>query len=185
MKRLQDVAWWLFAEGATAEEIAQRYPSIPLADVYQVIGYGLRHSAELEPYLARRREDIRETGRSNESRWPPDGIRDRLMARAAQAIENWMGGLDRGDRVVTCAIAHGEILFGIARLPAGRRRTELEETGRQFLGCFPLRTGPGASGRLLRGRQAGSPTARPHPGRKRPVGSRDGARPLCDAGQPR
>jgi hypothetical protein len=29
-----------FAEGATAEEIAQRYPSIPLADVYQVIGYG-------------------------------------------------------------------------------------------------------------------------------------------------
>jgi uncharacterized protein (DUF433 family) len=32
-----------FAEGATAAVIAQRYPSIPLADVYQVIGYGLRH----------------------------------------------------------------------------------------------------------------------------------------------
>jgi uncharacterized protein (DUF433 family) len=70
-----------FSEGATAEEIAQRYPSIPLADVYQVIGYGLRHSAELEPYLARRREDIHETRRLDESRWPPDGIRDRLMAR--------------------------------------------------------------------------------------------------------
>ena len=70
-----------FAEGATAEEIAQRYPSIPLADVYQVIGYGLRHSTELEPYLARRRRDIRDTRKSNESRWPPDGIRDRLMAR--------------------------------------------------------------------------------------------------------
>ena len=50
-----------FSEGATAEEIAQRYPSISLADVYQVIGYGLRHSSELEPYLARRRQDIRET----------------------------------------------------------------------------------------------------------------------------
>src|ERR1039458_10650849 len=48
-----------FAEGATAEEIAQQYPSISLADVYQVIGYGLRHSSELEPYLARRRKDIR------------------------------------------------------------------------------------------------------------------------------
>jgi uncharacterized protein (DUF433 family) len=31
-----------FAEGATAEEIAQQYPSISLADVYQVIGYYLR-----------------------------------------------------------------------------------------------------------------------------------------------
>ena len=70
-----------FSEGATAEEIAQRYPSIPLADVYQVIGYGLRHSAELEPYLAQRRRDIRETRTSNESRWLPDGIRDRLLAR--------------------------------------------------------------------------------------------------------
>ena len=70
-----------FAEGATAEEIAQQFPSIPLADVYQVIGYGLRHSSELDPYLARRRQDIREARRLNESRWPPDGIRDRLMAR--------------------------------------------------------------------------------------------------------
>ena len=70
-----------FAEGATAEEIAQQYPSIPLADVYQVIGYGLRHSSELEPYLARRRQDICDARGLNESRWPPDGIRDRLMAR--------------------------------------------------------------------------------------------------------
>jgi uncharacterized protein (DUF433 family) len=70
-----------FAEGATAEEIAQQYPSISLADVYQVVGYGLRHASELEAYLARRRQDSRETRSSNESRWPPDGIRDRLIAR--------------------------------------------------------------------------------------------------------
>jgi uncharacterized protein (DUF433 family) len=70
-----------FAEGATAEEIAQQYPSISLADAYQVIGYYLRHSSELEPYLQRRRQNIRETRISNESRWPPDGIRDRLIAR--------------------------------------------------------------------------------------------------------
>jgi predicted nucleic acid-binding protein len=63
------------------------------------------------------------------------------LMRAAPPIENWMAGLDRGDRVVTCTIARGEILFGIARLPAGRRRTELEETGRQFLAalrCEPV-----------------------------------------------
>ena len=70
-----------FSDGATAEEIAQRYPSISLADVYQVIGYSLRHSSELELYLDRRHQDIRETRRSNESRWAPDGIRDRLQAR--------------------------------------------------------------------------------------------------------
>ena len=70
-----------FDEGATAEEIAQQYPSISLADVYQVIGYYLRHSSELEPYLAGRREDMRETRRLNESRWPPAGIRDRLLSR--------------------------------------------------------------------------------------------------------
>lgn len=58
------------------------------------------------------------------------------LMRAARRIENWMAGLDQGDRVVTCTIIRGEILFGIARLPPGRRRTELEETGRQFLAVF-------------------------------------------------
>src|SRR5229473_3593106 len=66
-----------FLEGATAEEIAQQYPSASLADVYQVIGYYLRHETELEG----RRQSIDETKRANEHRWPPDGIRDRLLAR--------------------------------------------------------------------------------------------------------
>ena len=48
---------------------------------HQVIGYCPRHASELEPYLERRRQDIRETRRSNESLWPPVGIRDRLTAR--------------------------------------------------------------------------------------------------------
>jgi len=47
-----------------------------------------------------------------------------------------MAGWDPGDRVVTSTIVRGEILFGIARRPAGRRRTELEESGRQFLAAF-------------------------------------------------
>jgi len=52
-----------------------------------------------------------------------------------------MAGLDPGDRLVTCAIVRGEILFGIERLPQGRRRTELEGTARQFLDtvrCEPV-----------------------------------------------
>jgi uncharacterized protein (DUF433 family) len=70
-----------FNEGATAEEIAQQYPSISLGDVYRVIGHYLGHLSELDPYLAKRRRDICETRASNESRWSPDGVREGLLAR--------------------------------------------------------------------------------------------------------
>ena len=52
-----------------------------------------------------------------------------------------MAALDQSDRVITCTIVRGEILFGIGRLPHGRRRTELEEAGRHFLSavrCEPI-----------------------------------------------
>ncbi len=55
------------------------------------------------------------------------------LMRAAPRIENWMAGLDQRDRVVICPIVRGEVLFGIARLPEGRRRSELEQTGQHFL----------------------------------------------------
>jgi len=68
------------------------------------------------------------------------------LMRAAPRIETWMAGLDPQDRVVTCTIVRGEVLFGIARLPAGRRRTELEETGRQFLAAFRCEPVPERAG---------------------------------------
>jgi predicted nucleic acid-binding protein len=58
------------------------------------------------------------------------------LMHSAPQIENWMEGLDVEDRVVTCTIVRGEILFGIARLPAGRRRTELDVAGQRFLTTF-------------------------------------------------
>lgn len=70
-----------FREGATAEEISQQYPTLRLADVYSIIGYYLRHRAEVDDYLVdrtRRREEVR---RENEVRFDPTGIRDRLLAR--------------------------------------------------------------------------------------------------------
>ena len=42
---------------------------------------------------------------------------------------------------MTCTIVRGEILFGIARLRSGRRRTELEQASEQFLStlhCEPV-----------------------------------------------
>jgi predicted nucleic acid-binding protein len=68
--------------------------------------------------------------------------------RAAPQVENWMAGLGPGDRVVTCTIVRGEILFGIARLPRGRRRTELEETARQFLDAVHCEPVPQIAGDL-------------------------------------
>lgn len=70
-----------FKDGATAEEIAQQYPTVPLADVYSVIGYYLRHSDEVEAYLEQRREQAEQVRRANETRFNPVGVRARLLAR--------------------------------------------------------------------------------------------------------
>ena len=70
-----------FKEGATAEEIAQQYPSFPLADVYYVIGYYLRRRDEVESYLNQRKKEADELQKQMEARFNPVGIRERLLAR--------------------------------------------------------------------------------------------------------
>ena len=79
-----DTVWAAFQDGATAEEIVQQYPALSLADAYQAIGYCLRNGALLADYLAKRNESGDEMRRSNESRWPPEGIRARLLERRRQ-----------------------------------------------------------------------------------------------------
>ncbi len=56
--------------------------------------------------------------------------------RSDAKVENWIAGLNQGDRLVICPIVRGEILFGVSRLPFGRRRTELEQTAGRFLALF-------------------------------------------------
>ena len=70
-----------FREGATAEEIAQQYPSLALADVYSLIGYYLRQQAQVDSYLERRQEESKRIRHQNESRFDPSGVRARLLAR--------------------------------------------------------------------------------------------------------
>lgn len=69
-----------FRNGATAEEIAQGYPSVSLAAVYQVLGYYLSHRDDLDRYIADSAAKQALTRALNESRWPSDGIRERLFA---------------------------------------------------------------------------------------------------------
>ena len=69
-----------FNRGATAEEIVQKYDSLRLPDVYQVIGYYLKHADELAGYFeTRAREE--EALLSSHPEWSPKGLRDRLLAR--------------------------------------------------------------------------------------------------------
>ncbi len=70
-----------FNRGATAEEIVQDYPSVQLADVYQVIGYYLKHGSELAPYLEQRAREERELLEAHQDEWSPRGLRERLFAR--------------------------------------------------------------------------------------------------------
>jgi len=73
-----------YLEGATAEEVAQQYPSLVLADIYAVIGYYLRRRSEVEDYLQIRRRQTEEVRKQNEARFPPEGLRARLLARQGQ-----------------------------------------------------------------------------------------------------
>lgn len=75
-----DTVIYTFLEGATAEEIVQKYPSLQLADVYAVVAYYLQNRDEIEAYLNRSADRARETQAKIESRFSPVGIRDRLLA---------------------------------------------------------------------------------------------------------
>lgn len=70
-----------FCQGATAEEIAHQYPSLNLADVYQIIGYYLRRPTEVEQYLRERKAKAEAVREQNEARFDPQGVRARLLAR--------------------------------------------------------------------------------------------------------
>jgi len=59
---------------------------------------------------------------------------------------SWLSSIGAEDKVVICAIARGEILFGIARLAAGRRRTHLEDKARNVFAVLPCEPIPPTAG---------------------------------------
>jgi uncharacterized protein (DUF433 family) len=74
-----------FATGATAEEIAHRYPTLDLGDRYAVIAYYLHHHAKVDAYLAEQRRQAEQVRREQEARFDPTGLRERLLARRRAA----------------------------------------------------------------------------------------------------
>ena len=67
--------------GCAAEEILMNYPSLKLADIYAVITYYLWNRKVVEVHLEERRRLAERVRQKNETHFPPQGIRDRLLAR--------------------------------------------------------------------------------------------------------
>ena len=67
------------------EEIAQKFPSVALPDVYLIIAHYLTHTTEIDAYLSQRQTEAARLQCAIETRFNPVGIRARLLARKRRA----------------------------------------------------------------------------------------------------
>lgn len=70
-----------FQEGASAEEIAERFPSLTLGAVYAAIAFYLQNRTELDVYLEQRAAEAKKLRMEIESRPEAKQFRERLLAR--------------------------------------------------------------------------------------------------------
>lgn len=70
-----------FLEGCSCEEIALRYPSVALPDVYAAVTYYFQHRADVDAYLAAERAASEAERLECERRWNPQELRERLLRR--------------------------------------------------------------------------------------------------------
>ena len=75
-----------FRDGATAETIADRFPTLSLVDVYSTIAFFLRHPYEVNAYIAERACIGDRIRIENERKFSPENIRSRLVARLSSGV---------------------------------------------------------------------------------------------------
>jgi predicted nucleic acid-binding protein len=68
------------------------------------------------------------------------------LMRVDAGMESWLSSVGVDDRVVICTITRGEILFGLERMPPGRRRTELEGKASSLFAVLPCEPIPSGAG---------------------------------------
>ena len=71
----------VFDNGASVEEIVDRYPALSLPVVYSTIAYVLGNRSRVDNYLSQRKAKLTELEAEAESPFPADGLRARLLAR--------------------------------------------------------------------------------------------------------
>jgi uncharacterized protein (DUF433 family) len=81
-----DTVVYAFNQGASPEEIVMSYPTLDLAHVYAVVNYYLYNRAEVDAYLRQREAEASRIQGENEKRFPPDGIRARLLAKRKSKV---------------------------------------------------------------------------------------------------
>jgi tRNA(fMet)-specific endonuclease VapC len=61
-------------------------------------------------------------------------------------MASWLSSVGTGDLIVVCPVTRGEVLFGLERLTAGKRRSDLEMKAQRVLAalaCEPIPPGAG------------------------------------------
>ena len=71
-------------QGESLEQIVDNFDTLDLADVYGVINYYLSNRVKIEAYLTERAAHAAKFRAEMEGKFPPDGIRARLLARLAE-----------------------------------------------------------------------------------------------------
>lgn len=80
-----DSVVYAFREGASAEEIVERFPAITLTAAYAAITFYLQNQAEIDAYLVQREAEAEQIRSHFESRPDAKQFRERLLARKATA----------------------------------------------------------------------------------------------------
>ena len=68
------------------------------------------------------------------------------LMRADARMASWLSSVRADDRVAICTITRGEILYGVGRLAAGRRRADLEAKARRLFAELPCEPVPPSAG---------------------------------------
>jgi uncharacterized protein (DUF433 family) len=79
-----DTVVFAYNQGSSAEQIARDYSTLDLADVHWVIGYYLRHRAEVDAYLAQRAAEAEQLRKEIESQPQNKLLREKLVAKRNQ-----------------------------------------------------------------------------------------------------
>jgi uncharacterized protein (DUF433 family) len=70
-----------YLNGANADDLVMRYPTLQLSDVHAILGYYLAHKAELDAYVQEREKLSGDLHKKIEQHFPQQGLRERLLAR--------------------------------------------------------------------------------------------------------
>jgi uncharacterized protein (DUF433 family) len=70
-----------FQQGSTPDEIAESFPTVPLEDIYTIIGYHLRHWYAVQAYLREQDIEAEQIRLQIEEISPSVGLKERLRER--------------------------------------------------------------------------------------------------------